>query len=60
MNRTDVLSWLLAVVIVAAILAGAFFTLAVLRPDASWAALPAGSLSVPSEAGPYRDAEQDE
>ena len=33
MSSTDILSWLLAIVIVGAVVAGAFFTLAVLRPD---------------------------
>ena len=34
MNGRDILSWLLALTIVGAIVAGAFLTLAVLRPDA--------------------------
>jgi len=34
MNSRDILSWLLALTIVGAIVAGAFLTLAVLRPDA--------------------------
>ena len=33
MNSTDLLSWLLAILIVSVVVAGAFFTLAVLRPD---------------------------
>ena len=34
MNGRDILSWLLALTIVGAIVAGTFLTLAVLRPDA--------------------------
>ena len=41
MNRTDLLSWLLAILVVGTVAAGAFLTLAALLPDAQSIELPA-------------------